>query len=347
MVYMIKDEIDERLRRLAAAQPQECLPSERDLAAWLGCARTTVRRALARLQVTGTLRRSGPARVAQAAVEHRPLLVIMDEVDTEFADRILAGAMTHGRQAGRHLLLAHLDGLHPGLLALPPAGVMRLNEQPHSGSDRLMAAAAALGLPCVELGDRLGSTADAVASDHAAGAALLVDALVERGCRRILQIGHSGLALRGWLEHRRQGYEEALRRHGLSPLAPALTTPLAAATSENSLAHGVAEMRAVLQQAWINGPCDAVMALNDHDAAIVARALAELGHGSVQVTGYDARWPRVPGIERCLPPPAFTIDPGLQQIGCALTETLLARLHGQLPAERHCRFISPRLVALS
>lgn len=344
----VRGDIEQGLRRMLAAQPHESLPSERDLATRLGCARTTIRRALAGLQTSGALRRSGRVRLAHATMEQRPLLVISGDIDPDFSDRILSGVLLHGRRAGRHLLLAYLERLHPGLLAMPPAGVIRLDEQPHSGGDRLMASAAALGLPRVELGDRPGSTADAVVSDHAAGASILVDVLIARGCRRILQIGHAGLALRGWQDQRRQGYVEAMLRHGLKPLTPALTAPLSSATSASALRHAVTEMRAVLQRAWRGGACDAVMALNDHDAAIVVSALADMSGGeSTLVTGYDARWPSVPGVVAHLRPPAFTIDPGYERIGEALTHTLLSRLEGRLPRGRQCRFIAPQVVAIA
>jgi DNA-binding LacI/PurR family transcriptional regulator len=147
--------------------------------------------------------------------------------------------------------------------------------------DRARLAEVVVGMPVVVVGARAeGLTGtDVVRSDDAAGMALVVDHLVERGHRRIAHLGGVGGAV---ADERAAGYRSAMRRHGLGG-------EVAVQACDFSEDAGYAAAAALLGGGR-RRPVTALAAVNDLAAVGALSAAADAGvapPGGLAVTGYD------------------------------------------------------------
>lgn len=191
----------------------------------------------------------------------------------------IAALEAAARATGRWITTAYADGAEPDavaeavehLLAQGVDGIVIV--APHTGSfERL--ARAGLGVPLVALHGGTG------AERQAAGAALAVDHLVERGHRRIAVL--TGPAAWSEATVRADGVASALARHGLTAVA----TWEGDWSAENAAARAAAVAAAVRSP---EGPT-AIAVANDQMALGLIAGLREHGvrvPDDVSVTGFD------------------------------------------------------------
>jgi DNA-binding LacI/PurR family transcriptional regulator len=188
---------------------------------------------------------------------------------------------------------------------------MNLVRQAMPGSRIVVASAIPIGLDDVP----------SVHGDDAAGIALAVDHLVERGHRRIAHIGGGGGAT---AELRADSFVSALAARGLPPGG--------VGRSDFTERAGFRAANELLEAAR---PPSALVAANDLSAlgalaAVRARGLA----GRVAVTGYDNTYLAELGVAELT-----SIDPGNREIGRRAAD-LLARTED----DHHRHLIVPQLV---
>jgi DNA-binding LacI/PurR family transcriptional regulator len=145
--------------------------------------------------------------------------------------------------------------------------------------DRARLAEVVGDLPVVVVGARVEglASADVVRSDDAAGMALVVDHLVERGHRRIAHLGGTGGAV---ATERAAGYRAAMTRHGLAD-------EIVVQPCDFSEDGGYAAAAALLGG---RRPVTALAAVNDLAAVGAMSAAADAGvdlPDRLAVTGYD------------------------------------------------------------
>lgn len=174
------------------------------------------------------------------------------------------------------------------------------------------------GLPTVLVNRaETGVRASAVVADDAAGMALAVDHLAALGHRRIGHVAGPATLSTGLL--RRRGFEAAMARHGLDPVA---TTVADAFTREAGLAAGL--------DLLARHRVTAVTAGNDLLALGVYQALARSGlscPGDVSVVGHND----MPLVDM-LQPPLTTIRISPTEMGRDAARLLLRQMSGEAVA---------------
>lgn len=362
-----------------APRPGDPVPPERELAGLLSLSRKTVRDELSRLEAEGIIRKAGRrARVVQGGLQpcsattslrprDRDNMLIslvfgtaphpaahtqpgwsyyvssgasfeLGERDADTfsirADRFMGSDKIEVSRlvAGRGLLLTCLDHFTPAVM--------------HSLS---------LSAPCVTWhyqveGDGTHSM-DRVLPDHKRGAALLVEALIRSGRRRILQIAPRSAGI-DWWPSRRAGYESAMAEAGLQPLPPLHVSPppaLNAAVGDSIRFEGIVRHYAGYLVEHLASPnrVDAIMATSDAGVPVIARAceLYGLQAGSdVILAGYDnfieGHW----AFNEYPVRPSFTIDKQNFEIGRAMVRMLFDRLEARLEIAPQTAWVEPRLV---
>lgn len=211
------------------------------------------------------------------------------------------------------------------LLQLQADGLILLG--PMMELSRIETAARQVPLVVVGLKTRV-RTLDSVRNDDEAGAASVVDHLVELGHRRIAHV-HAGSM--GGAAGRRQGYEKAMVRHGLG----AHVRSVRGAFTE---AGGALAMRRIIESGDLP---TAVFVANDLSAMGALEALAEAGLSvpdDVSLVGYDdiitSHSARVA---------LTTVAQPSMAMGRAATELLIERLTSDRTEARHL-VLAPRLV---
>lgn len=192
------------------------------------------------------------------------------------------------------------------LLSFRPAGLVLLS--PVVPGSLLEQAARSCPVVAVERSVRLPEL-DTINDDGRAGAALAVDHLVGLGHTRIVHLdgGHGAQSAT-----RRQGYLQAMRRHGLHPWIEA---------SEFTDDAGAAAMRRVLAA---GATFTAVFGANDINAIGALSVLEEAGlrvPGDVSVIGYDNT-----SLAALRHVSLTTVDQPRAQMGRLAVEVLLERL---------------------
>ncbi|MEM7809509.1 MAG: LacI family DNA-binding transcriptional regulator, partial [Planctomycetota bacterium] len=195
---------------------------------------------------------------------------------------------------------------------------------------------------------------DRVLPDHEAGAGLLVDELVTRGCRRIVQIAPRNSSL-PWWPMRRVGYEQAMRRHDLQIRPPVEVRPPlhwvppdARPDDFDEVSRNIAGH--LIEQ--LTGPdrADALLVPGDALVPVVARACRLFGlepNRDVLLAGYDNLLDGHWALEHEPTRPIVTVDKHNFDIGRGLVRTLTARLAGEfgpIDGEPHTEFVEPKLV---
>jgi DNA-binding LacI/PurR family transcriptional regulator len=207
---------------------------------------------------------------------------------------------------------------------------------------------------------------DRVISDHDAGAYMLTRWLIDRGHKRIVEMGTGGDGNQlGWVRNRTVGYTRAMKEAGLEVLPrvlatnvePAHKSVIGPAPQRGKVSNESREVfrRRVQQIAGFvasvvlgTNPVDAIMASNDWDASLILAACRLLGlepNKQVAVVGYDDWWNTE---EREWEPavPLATVDKRNADIGREAVRMLLERVNGKLPPEPQIWKIEPRLVEL-
>jgi DNA-binding LacI/PurR family transcriptional regulator len=326
------------------------MPTEFDLAARLDVSRGTLRKVLAALTEEGLIetRRRG-RRVGAGAAAGDPdqaVVLIGAGADDRGLSETQEGSVEDAclrvlHQIGRPVLLIDHNNATPArvlaALGRAPFGIICTQYAATKAAWReqfpLWRTA---GIPLVVHGppdEHPGH--DCVCSDHEGGAYALTRALIAAGRRRILQVWHAP-ERPCWLRQREAGHARAMAEAGLpvlepvnppeEPLLPPLPDPAAL------------ERRAQAYLGFLYGPLngaeppDALMALNDINAAAVAVACRMLGravHAQVAVAGFDGNWEidwqwRQVGLA-----PFLTVRKGNHAVGRALAEVLLERAAGR------------------
>jgi DNA-binding LacI/PurR family transcriptional regulator len=364
------------MRRMVSGhvlRPGRQLPSERVLAAELGVGRTVVRGVLESLEHEGLVRHEGrrawfvaaPPTPSPVSLLAGTVAVVVGE---EFlgphaglgepgwsyhlfrgvADRLLARGCHLFTLTGRGLDAAMLGRL----VASPPLGVIVVSEPPGLTSRAEILRTLHLNdIAVAAYGDvHEWPGCDVVVSDHAAGAAALTRWLAARGCRRILPCWVELPQPASWLARREAGHLRACQALGLTPLAPFVIPP-AAAAGDGAAARFAAAARACADSLapHLRGPdaADALLVVSDglvFQLAAAARLLGRVPNADLALVGYDNYWREAP--DRALVPdrPLATVDKDNYRIGRELAERILARAaEGQARAPRRL-VVRPRLI---
>jgi LacI family transcriptional regulator len=278
-----------------------------------------------------------PNHVARSLVTRRTATIglIMSEVTNSLYPPVTVGAEEACRQAGYGLLLANAEDAAEERRAVALMRAKQVDALVVFAVSLLdvdhadLYAAQASGIPVVAINRVLPVDAplSAVWFDHRGGARLATTHLIEIGHRRIAHIAGPANRLTG--NHRRQGYEAALRAAGI-PLEPVLV-----ATGDYSFASGERLMTAL----WRERP-SAVFVGGDAMASGALRALARLGvrvPDDLSLVAFGN-----PDFVRYATPPITTVDLPVATAGRVAVELALRRM--QLPEEKEVRLLETTLL---
>lgn len=363
------------------------LPSEREVAKHLEVARTTVRSAFGELERQGLVEQLGDRRrrIVRTASASSTLLSRTVAIPTEVvvghrAGRTEGADFPHGwdlytyaetvkvfQTRGLNILTLMPASLEQEQLAQLVAGrpmglILTREVRDPSLRHRIIEACNARRVPLVADGDgpELAGQ-DRVTSDHEAGGYELTRWLLSRGRRRILQLRPLAETPLDWQMQRDAGYERAMREAGLDPwpLAHFPAQPSIHGHGEHGLttdaqtrfATTIRIIAGHLIEHFAHGPTapDAIVAVTDVDARLIAAALRLLGktpQQDVLVTGYDNTWEDDPERLFESTPPAATVDKNNHLVGEALANLLIARVAGELDPAPQRRLVPPRLMDL-
>lgn len=356
-------------------QAGDPLPSERILAKRLGVARNTIRVPLEQLEAEGVIEsRGGRCR----RVMKRPpagRLVLGSEAFAVLSPssvpgrgrapgwsvmvRVAFDAAVH--DAGHHVLGLQTKGWDNAtaiarLLALRPGGLALFGGAIDDASlEALGTAVLTAGMPCAVL-DRpaLLAAADHVDYDHEMGQRLATEALIKRGCRRVLRLWHLPRRIRerpAWLARRDEGYRQAMAAAGLAVEAP-IEFIMSAPKDEDPAQAFEIERRVVagylaeMLVAAGPGPIGFVCTTDGHIpvAASACRLLGLEPGRDVHLAGYDHYWAEAG--QRCFEPyrPVVTVDKRNDRAGEALAGLLEDRLAGRLGKAPVRLLVAPDLI---
>jgi len=340
-----------------AINPGQRLPSERELAKSCGVARMTARAVLQELAIEGQVdHRSGYGRRVKnqqrdwlmsrtiTMLSHATSVPLLSLATGQ--ERFVQASATYEiERRGLNCLLVNPvqtdEEWLKRFLAERPLGIIATFEIAQSEIGRtLLGFETSHGVPVAVYGDDPSlAKYNRVFSDHFAGARDLVHWLAARNRRRILRfwtMAHTEQPY--WLAQRNAGCEAALQEAGL-PVLPAVQVPMVWQGPEHSRSGFECDCRLIL--GWlvdfIKDPAtrpDAIMAVNDVDAAKIATAISMYGLDpgkDIVVTGYDNFWPQCPERTMSLGAPCATIDKRNQAIGEELVRIALEP-PGQSPA---------------
>lgn len=330
----------------------DVLPSERKLAETLRVSRTPLRLALRELVQSGRLRDQNPrgylvagASPAEGAVTPMShtvaVLSALQErhwVAATTADRTEAGMRDELSERGYNVLqlnpaglkLEHLRWLRQqGLCGIAATHDIAKSED----GGKLLEAARKDGLRVCVHGDAPSQQGfDRVVCDQCEGMRRMTQALLARGCKRIVRVWNHAGERPYWLRMRDEGYEAAHREAGVE-MVPVLCCPnavdfLAAGVPKADLLEAYARWYAghLAEQVLEAGGLLAVVAVSDAWVAPIWRACQMLGRQpgeDVLVCGFDRFWRTTWGEEGKRFPPAFTVDTCPDRVGRRMVRILL------------------------
>jgi DNA-binding LacI/PurR family transcriptional regulator len=188
---------------------------------------------------------------------------------------------------------------------------------------------------------------DRVFCDHHVGAAMLVRWLISRSFSRIRFV--SGIRQDAWWTHARlAGYNRAMSEAGLTPL-PRIRARIEAPImwDEGEFETAVRQMVGFLIEPLLGAhPAEAILATNDWEARLIARAARLLGRipgRDIAIVGYDNSWDT--HLRDWEPyAPCATIDQDWASHGDQLATLIDDRMAGRLPLQPQERCVKPRLV---
>jgi DNA-binding LacI/PurR family transcriptional regulator len=344
------------------------LPSERALAKLLGLPQPTVHRAIAGLEREGLIASGkgrdrlvagpGPGALSRTIVilsggrkENHPGSGVL-------SDSLVQAAHERADALGLSTLAfdpQRLDAQSLGMLiAGQPAGVVITDRGLSHLRDRSLLGVltrARLPMASADASDD-GGHCDLALGDHAAGAALLVRWLHDRGRRRMAMAWTAQVQSGWWFERRMSGYRNALRQLGIDPLPPILAPAMA---SRHDYWRDTASARSWVDEQgrhWVGWllelvrerPLDAILAGDDATAVAILRALALIGATETAVVGYDAN-ASVSHLAHAGSQPVASVDKRFARIGETLVDLVCERRDGRLSGPPVVRLVAPVLVA--
>ncbi len=351
----------------------DCLPSERVLADELGIPRYNARVAIKILEEQGWFRRVGRKRFINRLSDVHPAhTAAMDSVlilnEPHYVNQwqigsgglwcIDAGADQMLSQKGITRLAMDPASLSEErveqLIAEQPRGIITFRDRYiHKPDIEKLRRFKNSGIPVVLYG--YGSETaefDSVESDQQRGTYLLTQALINRGCRRILRYWERRIDYEqrpAWLNDRDLGYEQAMHDAGLEPL-PALRcyeVPFLVNNREKFIVRVRATAGYLIDALKQDPPVDAIIVISDGMTFTVAGALRIFGiepNVDIAVAGYDNYW--MNAAERTWEPavPMATVDKRNLEIGKELARLLLDRINGTLPDQPEHRKVEPQVI---
>jgi len=256
------------------------------------------------------------------------------------------------------LITAPVDRAVDQILAARPGGLVTTFDATSTPfAAQAIAAIRAAGVRLVAHDDNVDTapwagSIDRVCTDHYVGGRMLAEALLSRGCRKILRIYRMPDRTPFW-DRRDAAFEAVHAAAGLAVLPPVRTPHMSA--NDNSSTASNFELEARLLMSYLydafkaDPSIDTIVASSDRAAYGVAAACRMLGKEpgrDVLIAGYDNSWAAAPERAMGSCPPALTIDKHHDQIGRSLVELLIDRMEGRLPSEPQTRIVEPTLVAL-
>lgn len=190
---------------------------------------------------------------------------------------------------------------------------------------------------------------DRVVSDQHLGSKKIAQALMARGCKRILRIWAREPDLY-WIRARNTGFEEAMKEAGIKSIPPVRVLGLpnikkpTRDTFESQTRLFVGFLVEQLTKKT-NRP-DALMVTSDAEVPAVSAACRVLGlipGKDVLIAGFDNMWQRIPERQFEDTPPAFSADKNNVRIGESMVELLTARVNCELPKEPQRVVVEPDL----
>lgn len=204
------------------------------------------------------------------------------------------------------------------------------------------------GVPVVVYGDSPEvANFDRVISDHAQGCYDLTRWLINKGCRRIIEVWTEP-ADNYWFQRRHEGYERAMTEAGLEVLRPCLHPSHPDVNDDaQHFERAIRLVAGYLAEHLSSNPVDAILAATDGEVSVIAGACRLLGkepNKDVIIVGYDHYWEDT--LERQLEPtaPMATVDKRNHEMGSELVRLLQERIEGKLPAQPLLRVVRSELV---
>ncbi len=350
---------------LSGALPEgEPLPAERDLATQLKVNRPALRWALEALEDEGLVRRQGSRTrlVARNDTMMQDTIVVVGEEVAQphpghrqpgWMEFLTVGSIRRIGEAGYNLLSLHPrrinDATMERLVASRPLGavIAEVTEDfPHR--QRLVARLTEVGTRVVSYGSSEEVAGyDRVSSDHEVGSYELTRWLIEQGRRRPLMLFTNTTDLY-WVRERRAGYERAMHEAGLEPL-PLVPIKVSTETHTREQLDVAARQIAGFLVEWMTGPApiDALVLETDGrvpTAGLACRLFGREPNQDVLLVGYDNYWQDMPERSFEVLAPAATADKRNPELGQAMVDLLVQRIHGELPDEPQVRKLNPRII---
>ncbi len=350
---------------LSGALPEgEPLPAERDLATQLKVNRPALRWALEALEGEGLVRRQGSRTrlVARNDTMMQDTIVVIGEEVAQphpghrqpgWMEFLTVGSIRRIGEAGYNLLSLHPrrinDATMERIVASRPLGavIAEVTEAfPHR--QRLVSRLTEVGTRVVSYGssDEVAGY-DRVSSDHEVGCYELTRWLIAEGRRRPLMLFASTTELY-WVRERRAGYERAMQEAGLEPL-PMVPMQLTTDIHTREQLDVAARQIAGFLVEWMTGPSpiDALVLETDgrvSAAGLACRLFGREPNEDVLLVGYDNYWQDMAEREFAPTVPAATADKRNPELGEAMVDLLVQRIHGELPDEPQARKLNPRII---
>lgn len=311
-----------------AVKEGDPLPSEKALCIEFAVARGTLRQALRLLEEEGFLRREQGRgtfitlrRRTRTTQPNQHLAFIVPYVRDSSVSSILVGFQEVAEEAGYSVIFNHVNNdphqQEDVIRKLVKQRVQGIALYPVNSDyvppvDKLVQA----GYPLVMVDRYLRDlTTDCVMSDHFGGALL--------GTRYLFDRGHRHVGFVNWLsssislEHREQGYWQALYERGI-PRKPELVCRV-----ESYPAVDLTPLEDYLAR---HDRPTAVFAANDQIAIALYKAAGAMGLSipdDLAIVGFDNL-----DVSLHLDPPLTTVEQPFRQIGAKAAERLLARING-------------------
>ena len=352
-------------------RPGDVIPTEQALCERLEMSRGTVRAALSELTALGFLvARKGCRRIVAmpsqpVSATMRKTIVLVSGLEESISDwqetpgrlhAIEGSALRTIQQEGYHGLAVKPDTLgHEELANLcrdRPVGV--IIPDPYAVLPAAIGVAQMFstnGVPVVFNADGGPVEAfDRVISDQSLGAMKIAQALIARGCKRILRLWAREADLY-WIRDRNAGFEKAMKEAGIAPI------PYVRIFGLQHIKHPTREtfesqtrlFAGYLIEHLANGAerPDALMVTSDAEvpaAAAACRLLGVVPNRDILIAGFDNMWKRMPDRQFEPSPPVFTADKTNVRIGEALVKLLVARVDGDLPKAPQRVLVAPELI---
>jgi len=351
----------------------EQLPSERALCSKLNVPRYSMRVAIKVLEEQGWLRKQGRKRfltqlgdVPAIKTAAMGAVVILSEPHHMTFDQLGPGSLWY-IDAGADQALGELGikrlAMDPAqitvesmnqLIVERPRGIITFRDKyKHRPTMEILNQFKKVMVPIViygygpELDDF-----DTISSNQEEGTYLLTQAMIERGCKRILrywELRMDGEQDPAWLRLRDKGYKRAMKEAGLEPL-PALRCHEVPYLTNNRDKFNV-KVRAtagnLVEVMLDRHMIDGIQTISDRSTFSIAAAIRLFGlepNIDIYVAGYDNYWENC--NERIWEPsiPLATVDKRNFEMGQELARLLTDRIDGKLGDVPQHRKIAPRVV---